>query len=319
MNMSKTIHIATACLSLSVAGAVHATIFSPSGSNAPAVLFDANGYNAGTGVMPNLGTLGSSANTFNPTASVDPVWGNVTGIPSTTAGQFGTGLGAVTFTTAGQNSGESLGYNADGLPTGASAAMTYFVVADDFNTGPGLGSAPWRHSFFGYGEGQTDNDGDGAVFWSRPDVGGALEISVDTSGGPGVSLAPPNDEVVVVAVSIDVASNTGTFTMRTSGGLTTLSEEDPPDCCAWDVSAVHGYLNGNGDGGNLAYMADWKLGAAAIIPANLNDTDREAIVNALYGRYALGSGEALIPEPSTALLLGIGLAGLLSSARKRRS
>jgi len=83
------------------------------------------------------------------------------------------------------------------------------------------------------------------------------------------------------------------------------------------METVHGAIGGNGDDGKVRYFADWEFGASAIIPAVLNDTDRNDIVNALYGRYALGSGQALIPEPSTIMLIGLGLAGLLGVRRVR--
>lgn len=288
------------------AGPASAVIFSSANT---AVLFDANNYN-GSGVITNSGYLGASANT---TASI---WGAAN--PTLTANHFGAGLDSVTFTNTAHNSGQALSYDPTGVPIGTDAKLTMFVVADDLNTGPGIGSGPWRHGMFGYGEGGAgqDNDGDGMNFWSRPDIGGALEIAVDSSGGPGASIAPPNNEIVVLAVSINVTTDRGDFLMITSGGVTGPSgENDPPDCCGWDVKSDHGYINGFADGSNYAYMANWKMAAVAIVDTNLSTGDMQTIAQALYGRYAEGSGEALIPEPATMALLGIG--GLMVLRRRR--
>ena len=291
------------------AGPASAVIFSSANT---AVLFDGAQYNTGTTTIPNLGYLGSSAD------AGASIWG--AGNPTATANHFGAGLHAVTFTNTLHNNGQALSYDPAGVPIGTDAKLTMFVVADDLNTGPGLGSGPWRHGMFGYGEGGAgqDNDADGMNFWSRPDIGGAIEIALDSSGGPGASIAPPNNEVVVLAVTIDVTNDQGDFLMITSGGVTGPSgESDPPDCCGgnWDVKSDHGYINGFADGANYAYMADWNMAAVAIVDTNLSTTDMQTIAQALYDRYASGSGEALIPEPATMALLGIG--GLMVLRRRR--
>lgn len=285
-----------------------AVIFDGAGANAPVVLFSAEDYDASTGITPNIGTGGASYNTFDPTGGAQP-WGSVADKPAKLANAFGS-LAGIDFSAMATGLGDLLAYDPTGLPTG-DVSITMFVVVNNFGTPNGS-----RGGMFGYGDGISENATDDAYFWRRSD-GEGNQLGLRTDGGS-IDMADALEGGKVTVMAITIVGGTDVKLALKDDDTDATGAGVLPS--VWSLDALHGSLGSAYDrpaGTHEAfYFMTGQIGAAAIIASAIDDTLRDQIVDDLYARYGSAqSGEALIPEPATMALLGIG--GLMVLRRRR--
>ena len=297
---TKTTTVVAAVLMLAVlsVSSVHAQPIFPS---TPAVLFDANSYDAATPSLPNLGTGGSSYDAGTVTVRAD----NVTGAPTRTANAFGAGLDGITFLPAAGNSGQALGFDATGL-SGGQPNVTMFAVVSGDNTLTGT-----RMGITGYGSATSENGFDNLQMWHRhAGEGDAFGAQIDGSSVDS-GFAITNNETTVLAITGD-GTNSYRFSIKDSGQDTSSVVGGN----AINIDEFHGIIGAVYDGpatlfynGNIAMMA--------YVDEAMDDTARDQIVDDLYDRYVNMSGRPLIPEPSCLILMGAGMLGLLGFRGRR--
>ena len=269
--------VITAAVVLAFTTAAPAIIFD--GANIPTVLFDANSYDAGGVLLPNEGTGGSSYNAGAVTVRAE----NVTGAPTRTADVFGAGLDGISFSPTTASSGQALGFDATGLPSGQ-PSMTMFAVVNGDNTVTGN-----RMGIGGYGEAASENGFDNAQMWHRH--GGeqdAFGLQIDGSAiNSGFSIT--NNETTVLAITGDGTTD-WKFAIKDSS-------QDASNSAGGNAINIDGFdgIIGSIYDGPATLFYNGNIGMLAWFDSALDDTLRDQIVDDLYDRYVNGSGEPLLP------------------------